>query len=139
MLSERSLVAVAAASLGVVLTLMLRKTRRIRIAKSILAVFFFRRVFSSHANLRVEYPPRNKATFLRVHMVVNNPQKYGLISPTRVTAFRGVARIEATCISYHWITTTKWRLDEQSSKGLNCSCTRASSQMSLHWLGWLGC
>ena len=35
MLSERSLVAVAAASLGVVLTLMLRKTRRIRIAKSV--------------------------------------------------------------------------------------------------------
>ena len=47
MLSERSLVAVAAASLGVVLTLMLRKTRRIRIAKSILAVFFSQSFFKS--------------------------------------------------------------------------------------------
>ena len=45
MLSERSLVAVAAASLGVVLTLMLRKTKRIRIAKSILAVVFFSQSF----------------------------------------------------------------------------------------------
>ena len=44
MLSERSLVALAAASFGVVMGLILQKTPRIRIAKSILAGFFSQRI-----------------------------------------------------------------------------------------------
>ena len=46
MLSERSLVALAAASFGVVMGLILRKRPRIRIPKSILAGFFSQRIAS---------------------------------------------------------------------------------------------